>query len=137
MRLFFDTHILIDVFLNRPGKPSSLQVLNASVTPGNEGWIAWHTLSNGFYTMRRETKSLAEAKRFIRELLLWCNVATVGTPEALTAERMNLPDMEDAMQMAAATACHSDFIITRNLPDFTTSAIPALAPEEFLLRYPP
>lgn len=71
------------------------------------------------------------------ELLLWCNVATVGTPEALTAERMNLPDMEDAMQMAAAAACQSDVIFTHNLPDFTTSAIPALALEEFLLRYPP
>jgi len=45
--------------------------------------------------------------------------------------------MEDAMQMATAAACQSDVIITHNLPDFTTSAIPALAPEEFLLRYPP
>ncbi|MDB6071339.1 MAG: pilus biosis protein [Verrucomicrobiales bacterium] len=136
MRLFFDTNILLDVFPNRLGKASSLMVLNASVALGNEGWIAWHTLSNGFYIVRRETKSLNEAKRFTRELLIWCNVATVGTAEAVAADNMNRNDIEDAMQMAAAVACHSDVIITRNLPDFVASPIPALTPEQFLERWP-
>lgn len=73
MRVFLDTNILLDVFLNRPGKPGSLQVLDACVVPGNDGRIAWHTLSNGFYIVRRETKLPGEAKRFASELLLWCN----------------------------------------------------------------
>jgi len=132
MRVFIDTNILLDVFLNRPGKHESLQVLQACVQPGNEGWIAWHTLSNGFYIVRRESKLLSEAKRFISELLQWCEVATVGTASALEAEKMNLSDIEDAMQIAAAAACQADVIVTRNKPDFVTSTIPVMIPEEFV-----
>lgn len=131
MRIFVDTNVLLDMFLNRPGKPGSLQVLNACVVPGNDGWIAWHTLSNGFYIVRRETKALDEAKRFASELLLWCNVATVGTPEAIAAESMDLSDIEDAMQIAAALACKTDVIVTRNTTDFTSNPIPVMTPEDF------
>lgn len=139
MRIFLDTNILLDVFLNRPGKPGSLQVLQACVEPGNEGWIAWHTLSNGFYIVRRETKLLSEAKRFSSELLQWCEVATVGTAAAIEAENMNLSDIEDAMQIAAASACQADIIITRNNPDFVTSTILVMTPEEFVqhMKNPP
>ncbi len=135
MRIFLDTNVLLDVFLNRSGKPGSLQVLNACVVPGNDGWIAWHTLSNGFYIVRRETKALDEAKRFATELLLWCNVATVGTPEAIAAESMNLSDIEDAMQIAAALSCKANVIVTRNITDFTNSPIPVMTPEEFIQQW--
>jgi predicted nucleic acid-binding protein len=136
MRLFLDTNILLDVFLNRSGKAASLQVLHQCVTSGNEGWIAWHSLSNGFYIVRRETKSLAEAKRFVSELLRWCNVASVGTLEAVDAEKMNLNDIEDAMQIAAACSCQASVIITRNIPDFVTSPIPAMTPEDWAKAVP-
>jgi predicted nucleic acid-binding protein len=105
------------------------------VIPGNDGWIAWHTLSNGFYIVRRETKALGEARRFAAELLLWCNVASVGTTEALAAESMNLSDLEDAMQIAAAQACQADVIVTRNTADFSTSPIPVMTPEEFVQQW--
>ncbi len=136
MRIFLDTNILLDVFLSRSGKPESLRVLQTCVEPGNEGWVAWHTLSNGFYIVRRETKQLSEAKRFTSELLQWCEVATVGTPAALEAEKMNLSDIEDAMQIASASACHADVIVTRNTPDFATSTIPVMTPEEFVQQMP-
>ena len=136
MRIFVDTNVLLDVFLNRSGKPGSLQVLNACVVPGNDGWITWHRLSNGFYIVRRETKTLDEAKRFASELLLWCNVATVGTPEAIAAESMDISDIEDAMQIAAALACKADAIVKRNTTDFTNSPIPVMTPEEFIQCWP-
>jgi predicted nucleic acid-binding protein len=132
VRVFLDTNVLLDVFLNRPGKPASLQVLNACVATGNEGWIAWHTLSNGFYIVRRETKLLSEAKRFARELLMWCNVATVGDLDAAAAEQMNLPDIEDAMQIVAAIACQAEVIVTRNVGDFSTSPIAVMTPEDYV-----
>jgi predicted nucleic acid-binding protein len=135
VRIFLDTNILLDVFLNRPGKPASLQVLNDCVAAGNEGWIAWHTLSNGFYIVRRETKLVTEAKRFAAELLIWCNVATVGSSDATAAEQMNLPDLEDAMQIAAAIACQANVIVTRNVGDFSTSPIPVMTPEDYVQRW--
>lgn len=136
MRLFLDTNVLLDVFLHRSGRAESLRVLAACVAPGNEGWIAWHTLSNAFYIVRRETRSVAEAQRFASELLQWASVATVGTADAVAAEQLKMNDLEDALQITAAQACQADAIITRNLGDFALSPIPVLSPDLFLAQHP-
>lgn len=43
-----------------------------------------------------------------------------------------MTDFEDAMQVAAARACGSQYIITRNARDFTHSPIPAIGPQHAL-----
>lgn len=50
---------------------------------------------------------------------------------------MNLSDLEDAMQIAAAAACQADVIVTRNIADFSASPIPVMIPEDFALRWAP
>jgi predicted nucleic acid-binding protein len=45
---------------------------------------------------------------------------------------MNLSDLEDAMQIASATACQADVIVTRNTSDFARSRIPVMTPEDFV-----
>ncbi len=35
----------------------------------------------------------------------------------------------------AATACAADFIVTRNVRDFTLSAVPTLTPTDFLQQF--
>ena len=47
-----------------------------------------------------------------------------------TTSRFN--DIEDAMQHYAETQSGCDFIITRNVKDFTQSDIPVYTPDEFL-----
>jgi predicted nucleic acid-binding protein len=80
---------------------------------------------------------LSEAKRFASELLQWASVAGVGTKEAVDAEQMNLDDMEDAMQIAAALACSANVIVTRNVPDFMSSPVPVMTPEDFMSQFGP
>ena len=41
-------------------------------------------------------------------------------------------DLEDGLQMQCAANYKLDYIITRNLDDFTTSAIPAISMESYL-----
>lgn len=136
MRVFVDTNVLLDVYLHRPGRLASLHVLTGCVKPGNEGWIAWHSLSNGFYIVRRTTKLISEAQRFAFELLQGLSVATVGTIEAQAAVNLKMNDLEDAMQIIAAQACHADIIVTRNVSDFGAARVPVLTPEDFLLQFP-
>jgi hypothetical protein len=45
-----------------------------------------------------------------------------------------MPDLEDALQAAAALAWRADVIVTRNLDDYRHSPVPAVAPLEFLRR---
>ena len=47
---------------------------------------------------------------------------------------MKWKDFEDAIQSATAEYVHADYIITRNIKDFTQSKVMALTPAELLAR---
>ena len=44
---------------------------------------------------------------------------------------MQTEDYEDALQMVCASRIKANFIITRNIRDFTMSKIPAITPRGF------
>ena len=50
------------------------------------------------------------------------------------AVNMKWKDFEDAVQSAIAESVYADYIITRNLKDFTKSKIIAFTPSELLAR---
>ena len=41
-------------------------------------------------------------------------------------------DFEDSVQFIIGEGLEVDYIVTRNVQDFTTSSIPAVTPDEFL-----
>ena len=41
-------------------------------------------------------------------------------------------DLEDCLQSNCAKSVKADYIITRNIKDFTASEVPAILPEDFL-----
>lgn len=125
MRILLDTDILLDVALARePHVTDSASVL-VWAESGGAAAVAWHSLTNCSY-MLKGTKPLLE------KLLRLVEVATVGTADAKRALALPMPDVEDAFQSAAAVAWRADFIITRNLPDYRHSPVPAITPTDFL-----
>ncbi len=135
MRLFLDTNVLLDIVLERQGHVESQAVVQA-VIHGHEFFIAWHSLGTIFYVARK-SKGKAAAMKFLNETVAWATVASVRHKDALHSLALSFTDYEDAMQAVAAEACAADLIITRNLVDFKTSSVPAMAPEEFLTTYHP
>ena len=134
MRVFLDTNVVIDVAQGRPGAIASAAVLRAAQEHGNAGIVAWHTLSNLFYLMRRHYSSSQTAAAMIADLLLWVEVAGGGSAAARRAVALDYHDFEDALQMAAAEAAAADCIVTRNAADFTGGEVPVFTPEAFLSR---
>jgi predicted nucleic acid-binding protein len=131
MRLFLDTNILLDVYLNRPGMAESARVVTACGEPWNEGFVAVHTLSNAFYIIERQLDHHS-AWEFIRDILAWVEVADIPTTEAKRTQHMGMRDFEDALQIAAAEYCGADVIVTRNLKDFQgKTSIMVVLPENF------
>ena len=134
MRVFFDTNVLLDGYFQRAGSDASERAILLCSGDTHEGWIAWHTLSNAFYLVRAHSKSAPTAFQFITDLLAWTEVSATTKPDALAAVSSGMADFEDALQVAAATACAADIILTRNTNDFKASAIPVMTPEEFLAK---
>lgn len=128
MRVLIDTDVLLDVALARePHLPASLAVLEWA-EKGGRAAVAWHSLANCSYLLKGGIV-------FLKNLLVLVEVAPVGSEEAKVAMGLPMNDLEDAFQAASALAWKADFIVTRNLPDYRQSPVPAVSPEDFSRRF--
>lgn len=132
MKILIDTDVLLDVALGRPEfVEASAAVLRWSERHPGFAAIAWHSLSNLAYLMEPDVRP------FLRDLLGFVRVATVGSEEARIALELPLNDFEDSLQSAAAQAFGASHIVTRNLRDFRKSPVPAITPAQFRVRFLP
>lgn len=127
MKILIDTDILLDVALRRSEfYAHSAAVLSwAEANPGQAA-MAWHSLSNLAYMIKPDARTL------IADLLDFVEVAPVSTSDMLVVVGLPMKNLEDAMQVAAALSFGARHLVTRNLPDYRRSAVPALAPQAFL-----
>ena len=132
MTVLIDTDVLLDVALDRhPYSEAAGALLSAVEQRRMRGFVAWHALSNFHYLVApRGGKS--SAREFVAELAVFVEVAPTTTESLRYALRLPMKDFEDAMQVAAAAACHADLIATRNLKDYLNSPVKAVAPETVL-----
>ncbi len=129
MRILVDTDILLDFALARhPFLEESEAILTwAEKNPGHAS-VAWHSLSNIAYL------APVRANDFLQGLLSFMEVPWVGTIEAARALKFPMHDLEDALQASAAMAFNASWIITRNLPHYRKSPVPALLPRVFIAK---
>ena len=128
MRALLDTDVLLDVGLNRDEFVAySAQVLQWAEKTMSAA-IAWHSISNCAYLLKDNGRA------FLNNLLKIVTVAEVGHEQALLAMRLNMKDLEDALQVAAAESWKADFIVTRNLRHYATSPVRAVNPKQFLRK---
>ncbi|MBN2257227.1 MAG: PIN domain-containing protein [Anaerolineaceae bacterium] len=130
--VMIDINILMDVLQKRePFYGSSAGLLAAVETGQVHGYVAAHSLTTLFYLVQK-SKSSAEARVTITNLLQFIQVAPVDQSTIEQALNLETRDFEDAVQMVSAVQCKADFLITRNVKDFQPALLPVLAPVDFL-----
>ncbi len=131
MTVLVDTDVLIDITLKRlPWALTSRDCMDYCQAHAIPTYVSWHSLAALFYYASDESKQAA--KQSIRELLRHARVVTVGHADMQFALDQDMPDLEGAMQVAAAVACRASRIVTRNTRHYARSVIPAITPAEFL-----
>lgn len=128
----FDSDVLLDVLAQRqPFVVTSAQALNTVTQPQVQGYVSGHAVTNIFYILRRQVGG-ETARELLSRLLQHLQIANVTDEVIRAALQSSMADFEDAVTSEAANATGVEIIVTRNIPDFATSAIPAVLPEEFL-----
>ena len=134
MKLLIDGNILLDVLQKRETHyTSSALVWKLCETGQAEGCVSALTFANLVYVLRRELTpdSVYEVLKKLSCIFQFTDL-TSGDLSAAGTLRWN--DYEDALQAVAAGRMHADYIITRNVRDFKASKIPAITPDELLIR---
>lgn len=130
--ILLDTDVLLDVALGRaPHAEASGALLDLLERRPRMAFVAWHTVANFFYLVR-PARGTRGARDFLVDLTAFVTVAPADTESLRYAASLPLPDLEDAMQVAAARACGAQYIATRNVKDFRKSPVPARTPAELL-----
>jgi predicted nucleic acid-binding protein len=133
MRVLVDTNIVLDYLIEREPFMEDADALFETIASGQiQGYVAATTLTNIFYIVRRQTRSIERASLAVTETLTAMQICSVDRDILEAAFASNLRDFEDAVQLACAIAEDLDAIITRNPQDFTGAALPILSASELL-----
>ena len=132
MRILVDTNVLIDVVTMRePFLADSVKIFELCQEKVVIGAIAAHSISNMSYILRKDF-----SRDKLREIFL--NLFEVFRVEAVDFSKLlatvadeNFSDFEDCLQVQCAKSFRADYIVTRNVKDFSASEIPAITPEDF------
>jgi predicted nucleic acid-binding protein len=128
-----DINIIIDDMAKRePFAKLSHDILTLCAQGKFIGYISAHTIPTVHYILRKQY-SAVEVKNM---LLYICEILNIAgyTKEQVVAALNNddFSDFEDCLQMESAQTVNADYIITRNINDFSSSPIPAISTEGFL-----
>jgi len=131
--LLIDTNIVLDWLLERqPFAENAERIMEYCINGNLRGYLAGHTLLNIFYITRKE-KSIKDRKEILLMLCDWFEIIEIDKEMIIIAlQNEQWQDLEDGLQMQCAAHEKLDYIITRNIKDFTNSEVTAMLPEDFL-----
>jgi predicted nucleic acid-binding protein len=135
MVILIDTDVILDYLIARkPFMDSAYDVLHLCSQQKLRGYIAAHSVTNIFYILRKRF-SASERKRMLMGLCEIIDIAGIQKKQVIDAlSNEDFSDLEDRLQVECAKTVDADYIVTRNIADYSASSIPAILPEDLLQR---
>ncbi len=131
-KLFIDTDIILDIALTRePHFYSSAFISSIIESKSVFGYTSSVIVSNIYYIIRK-IDSHKSAIDFISKMRLFINILPVNDEIISLALESHLKDFEDAIQYYCAYNNNIDYLITRNVKDFSKAQMKVHTPDEYL-----
>ena len=135
MRVLIDTCIIIDALQNRePFKDDSQKIFLLAANQQFTGYITAKSVTDIYYLMHRSTHSDKESRAVLSKLFKLFDLLDTDGIDCRKAIPSPIQDFEDAVMIETAEREEIDFIVTRNLHDFTKSPVKVHSPKDFLTK---
>lgn len=136
IRVLVDTNVVLDYLLERePYAESARKIVMACKQKQITGCIAAHTVSNMFFILRK-AYSVEDRRDILKDICRLFEVEGIDCSKIIQAlNNTDFKDFEDCLQMQCAKTFQADYIISRNLADYSNSEVVCLSPEEFCQKY--
>lgn len=132
MRVLVDTNVLLDVLCSRKDFVGmSAKVWKCCETKIVEGHISALSIPNIVYILRKEL-DINKTKEIIDRVGLIFTIDDLRAEDLKKAAALEYTDFEDALQSVCAERIKADYIVTRNIKDFSESRVLAIAPNDFI-----
>jgi len=132
VKILIDTNIIIDNALERePFWNASEQVLSLIEKGTIAGYISASTFSDLYYIIRK-ARGRDWTLTYLKQLITFCQIATVNQAAIIMAFTTNFQDFEDSIQYSTSVVNKLDAIITRNPQDFPIITPRIITPEQLI-----
>lgn len=134
MKVLIDTNIILDVLCKRQEfYEDSAKVFKLCEVKKIAEVISALSIPNIVYIMRKELDA-EKIREILDSLSLIFSIADLKNDDLKKAACMDFKDYEDAVQSTYAARIKANYIITRNIKDFTSSKVVAIKPSELFER---
>jgi predicted nucleic acid-binding protein len=119
------------VVKREPYSDTAYKAIELCMDRNIDACIAAHTITNMFYILRNQV-NVEDRRRILLRLCEMFAVVGIDANKLVSALRnYSFHDFEDCLQVECAKEFKADYIITRNINDFSSSAIPSIDPAGF------
>ena len=131
MKVLVDTNVALDILLRRQDYPNAKVIYLLAESSQIDCYISASAITDIFYITRKDLDKKT-AKESVKSLLQTFKPATVTDSHIYHALDLDWDDFEDSVQYVVGKGFSADYIVTRNIADFTLGTIPAVTPEQFI-----
>lgn len=133
MTVFLDTNLILDILLkNKDLYEESKSVLLLQESNDIDFFISAASATDIYYILNKRLKDSAATRQYILDLLDVVSIAGVDETCIRNALNSSWKDFEDSVQHEISLQIQTDYIVTRNLSDFSASFVPVISPDDFI-----
>ncbi|MBP5706922.1 MAG: PIN domain-containing protein [Spirochaetales bacterium] len=133
MKVLLDTCVIIDALQDRQEFAENAQkILIAVANRAFEGFISAKSVTDIYYLTHKQTHSNSQTRMILQSLFSLVNIVDTLALDCMNAMSSPMSDYEDAVMSETSFRECMDYIVTRNLRDYTKSKVPVLKPADFL-----
>lgn len=133
MKALIDTCVIIDLLQKRePFFQSAYLVFLAVANRRVQGAVTAKSLAVIYYLMHKYLHDDAKTRQALETIFKLFTVADTAGIDCKKALLSPVSDYEDALMTETGLREGADCIVTRNVKDFSKSAVPVYSPDDFL-----
>ncbi len=135
MRILIDTCVIIDALQNRePWNKDAQTLFLMAANRDFNGFISAKSVTDIYYLMHRSTHNDKDTREVLNRLFKLFGLVDTAGNDCRFALSSVVTDYEDAVMIESAVRSQMDCIVTRNVKDYSKSAVPIFTPEELIRK---
>jgi len=136
MNVLIDTNVILDAVTGREPYNEHAEKLLLFITEDKlKAFITASSVMDIYYLLNKYLHNKEQVKQVLIKLFSEFEIIDVTRRDCEKAFSLTQNDFEDALLATCAKRNKLDYIITRNLKDFTGSPVEAISPADFLTNY--
>lgn len=133
MKILLDTCVIVDALQNRvPHSQYAQQIFLDIAARKYIGCISAKAVTDIYYLMHRFFHDDKKTRDVLRKLFFLFEVIDTYGLDCINAVDSKMSDYEDAVMSETALRNNIDYIITRNIKDYSKSKVKVLSPDQML-----